>query len=88
VTAGLNLSSNLLVYESFYGETHLGAGGQLINIGLNPTVNSSYNSYQRSENLAYSVTPRTALVLSYTSLVGGWNTGIGSTVQAGVWLRF
>lgn len=88
VTAGLNLTPKLLVYESFYGETHLGAGGQLTNIGLNPTVNSSYNSYQLAENVAYNITPRTALVLNYTSLVGGSNTGIGSTVQAGVWLRF
>jgi hypothetical protein len=88
VTAGLHLTSKLLVYESFYGTTHLGAGGQLTNIGLNPTVNSSYDSYQLSENLAYALAPRTSLALSYTSLVGGWNTGIGSTLQAGVWLRF
>jgi len=87
-TAGLNLTPKLLVYESFYGTTHLGAGGQLTNIGLNPTVNSSYDAYQLSENLAYSFTPHTALALGYTSLVGGWNTGIGSTLQAGIWLRF
>ena len=88
VTAGLNLTRQLLVYESFYGTTHLGAGGQLTNIGLNPTVNSSYDAYQISENLAYALTPHTSIALSYTSLAGGWNTGIGSTLQAGVWLRF
>lgn len=88
VTAGLNLSSKFLVYESFFGNTHLGAGGQLTNIGLNPIVNSSYDAYQLSENVAYTFAPRTSLALSYTSLVGGWNTGIGSTLQAGVWLRF
>jgi hypothetical protein len=88
VTAGLHLTPNLLVYESFYGNTHLGAGGQLTNIGLNPTVNSSYDAYQISENLAIALAPHASLALSYTSLAGGWNTGIGSTVQAGVWLRF
>ena len=88
VTAGLNLTPRLLVYESFYGNTHLGAGGQLTNIGLNPTVNSSYDAYQISENLAYTFAPRTSLALSYTSLAGGWNTGIGSTLQAGAWFRF
>lgn len=88
VTVGLNLTSKLLAYESFYGTTHLGAGGRLMNIGLNPTVNSSYDAYQLSENLAYTFAPRTALALSYTSLIGGWNTGIGSTLQAGVWFRF
>jgi hypothetical protein len=88
VTAGINLTPRLLVYEAFYGNTHLGAGGQLTNIGLNPTVNSSYDAYQLAENVAYAFTPRTSLALSYTSLVGGWNTGVGSTLQAGVWLRF
>ncbi len=88
LTVGLNLSSKLLVYEAFYGTTHLGAGGQLTNIGLNPTVNSSYDAYQIAENVAYSFTPHVALTASYTSLAGGWNTGIGSTIQAGLWLRF
>jgi hypothetical protein len=88
VTAGLNLSRRLLVYESFYGTTHLGAGGTLTNIGLNPTVNASYDSYQLAENIAFALTPHTSLALTYQSLVGGWNTGIGSTLQAGVWLRF
>ena len=87
-TAGLNLNSTLLVYESYYGTTHLGAGGELTNIGLNPTVNSSFNSYTLSENLAIALSTRTSLALSYQSLLGGWNTGIGSTLQAGVWLRF
>ncbi len=88
VTVGLNLSSRLLVYESFYGTTHLGAGGTLTNIGLNPTVNASYDAYQLAENVAFALTPHTSLALTYQSLVGGWNTGIGSTLQAGVWLRF
>lgn len=88
LTVGLNLTSKLLFYESYYGTTHLGAGGQLTNIGLNPTVNSSFNSYYLSENVAYALTPRTSLALGYQSLLGGWNTGIGSTLQAGVWLRF
>lgn len=88
VTAGLNLNRSVLVYESFYGTTHLGAGGQLTNIGLNPTVNSSYDAYQVAENVAFNFSPHTSLALSYTSLAGGWNTGIGSTVSAGVWFRF
>jgi hypothetical protein len=88
VTVGLNLSRRLLVYESYYGTTHLGAGGTLTNIGLNPTVNASYDAYQLAENVAFALTPHTSLALSYESLVGGWNTGIGSTLQAGVWLRF
>jgi hypothetical protein len=87
-TVGYNLNSNLLLYESYYGTTHLGAGGQLTNIGLNPLVNSSYNSYTLSENLAIALSPRTSLAFSYQSLLGGWNTGIGSSLQAGVWLRF
>jgi hypothetical protein len=88
VTAGLNLTSRLLAYESFYGTTHLGAGGTLLNVGTNPTVNASYDAYYISENLAYAFTPRTSLALTYQTLAGGWNTGIGSTVQASVWLRF
>jgi hypothetical protein len=87
-TAGLNLNGKLLIYESYYGTTHLGAGGELTNVGLNPTVNSSYNSYTLSENLAVALSARTSIALSYQSLLGGWNTGIGSTLQAGVWLRF
>jgi hypothetical protein len=88
VTAGYNVTNRLLAYESYYGTTHLGAGGQLTDIGLNPLVNSSYDSYTLSENVAYAFSPRTSLALSYQSLLGGWNTGIGSTLQAGVWLRF
>jgi hypothetical protein len=88
LTVGLNLTSKVLVYESFYGTTHLGAGGQLTNIGLNPTVNSSFDSYYLAENLAYAVAPNASIALTYQSLLGGWNTGIGSTLQAGVWLRF
>jgi hypothetical protein len=88
VTAGYHLTNRLLAYESFYGVTHLGAGGQLTNIGLNPLVNSSYDSYTLAENVAVDLSAHTAIALSYTSLVGGWNTGIGSTLQAGVWLRF
>ena len=87
-TVGLNLTAKLLAYESYYGTTHLGAGGVLTNIGLNPTVNSSYDSYYLAENVAYALSPRTSIALSYQSLLGGWNTGIGSTLQAGVWLRF
>jgi hypothetical protein len=88
LTVGLNLTSKLLVYESYYGTTHLGAGGELTNIGLNPTVNSSYDSYYLAENVAFALTPHASLALTYQSLLGGWNTGIGSTLQAGVWLRF
>ena len=88
VTAGLNLSRSVLFYESFYGTTHLGAGGTLTNIGFNPTVNAVYDSYTLSENVAFSFTPRTALALTYQSQLGGWNTGIGTTVQAGLWQRF
>lgn len=88
VTVGLNATRRLLVYESYYGTTHLGAGGMLTNIGLNPTVNSSFDSYTLSENVAYAFSPRTSLALTYQSLIGGWNTGIGSTLQAGLWLRF
>lgn len=88
LTVGLNVTSKLLVYESYYGTTHLGAGGVLTNIGLNPTVNSSYNSYYLSENVAYALSPHTSLAVGYQALLGGWNTGIGSTLQAGVWLRF
>jgi hypothetical protein len=88
VTAGLHLNRALLFYESFYGTTHLGAGGVLTNIGLNPTVNAVYDSYTLSENVALSFTPRTALALTYQSQLGGWNTGIGTTVQAGLWQRF
>jgi hypothetical protein len=87
LTVGLNLTSKLLIYESYYGTTHLGAGGQLENIGLNPTVNSSYDSYYLAENVAFALTPHASLALTYQSLLGGWNTGIGSTLQAGVWLR-
>jgi hypothetical protein len=87
VTVGLNLTPRLLAYESYYGTTHLGAGGTLTNIGINPTLNASYDSYNLSENLAYALSPRTSLAVTYQALVGGWNTGIGSTLQAGVWLR-
>jgi hypothetical protein len=88
VTAGLHLNRAVLFYESFYGTTHLGAGGVLTNIGLNPTVNAVYDSYTLSENVAVSFTPRTALALTYQSQLGGWNTGIGATLQAGLWQRF
>jgi hypothetical protein len=88
VTAGLNLTRQLLVYESYYGTTHLGAGGTLIDIGLNPTVNSVYDSYTISENVAYAFTRKTALALTYQSQLGGWNTGIGTTLQAGLWFHF
>jgi len=88
VTAGLNLTRNLLFYESYYGTTHLGAGGTLTDIGSNPTVNSEYDSYTISENVAYAFTPRTALALTYQSQLGGWNTGLGNTLQAGAWFHF
>ncbi len=88
VTAGLHLTRALLAYESYYGTTHLGAGGTLTNIGLNPTVNAEYDSYTLSENVAFAFTPRTSLALTYQSQLGGWNTGIGSTLQAGLWHRF
>jgi len=87
-TVGLNLTAKLLAYESYYGTTHLGPGGVLTNVGLNPIVNSTYDSYYVSENVAYSLSPHTALAVSYQALLGGWNEGIGSTLQAGVWLRF
>jgi len=88
VTAGVNLDRQLLFYEQYYGTTHLGAGGTLTNIGLNPTVNAVYDSYTISENLAYTFAPRTALALTYQSQLGGWNSGIGTTFQAGLWHRF
>ena len=88
MTAGINLSKRVLVYESYYGTTHLGAGGTLLNIGLNPTVNAEYDSYTLSENLAYALSRGTSVALTYQSQLGGWNTGIGTTLQAGVWLRF
>jgi hypothetical protein len=88
VTAGINLSKRVLVYESYYGTTHLGAGGTLLNIGLNPTVNAEYDSYTLSENLAYALSRGTSLALTYQSQLGAWNSGIGTTLQAGVWLRF
>lgn len=88
VTAGLNLTHQLLVYESYYGTTHIGAGGTLTDIGVNPTVNSEYDSYTLSENVAYAFTRGTALALTYQSQLGGWNTGIGTTLQAGLWFHF
>jgi len=88
VTAGFNLTHQLLAYESYYGTTHIGAGGTLTDIGLNPSINSEYDSYTLSENVAYAFTPHTTLNLTYQSQLGGWNTGIGSTLQAGVWFRF
>jgi hypothetical protein len=88
VTAGLNLTHQLLFYEQYYGTTHLGAGGTLTNIGLNPTVNAVFDSYTISENVAYTFASRTALDLTYQTQLGGWNSGIGTTFQAGLWHRF
>jgi hypothetical protein len=87
VSAGLNFSKQFLFYESFYGTTHLGNGGTLVNVGLNPIVNSKYDSYTLTENLVYNFNPREALALSCQSLLGGTNIGIGDTFQAGVWIR-
>jgi len=87
-TAGLNVTRRLLIYESYNGTTHLGAGGTLINIGLNPTINAEYDSYTLSENAALAIGRRTSLALTYQSQLGGWNVGRGTTLQAGLWQRF
>jgi hypothetical protein len=87
VTAGVGFFKHFLYYESFYGTTHLGNGGTLMNVGINPIVNSKYDSYQLTEALVYNFNPREALSLSCQSLVGGSNVGIGDSLQASMWIR-
>jgi hypothetical protein len=87
VTAGYGFTPGFMLIESFFGTTHLGAGGELQNVGVNPIVNASYNSYQLSSNAVFSISPAVRAHFAYWNLLGGENVGIGSQVYGGLWFQ-
>ncbi len=86
-TAGYHATPGLLLYESYYGVTHLGAGGQLRDVGLNPTISSSYASYQLSSNAVFALTGSIGLHFAVWNLLGGENYGTGNEYFAGLWVH-
>jgi hypothetical protein len=88
VSVGYGLTPGVQVIESYFGTTHLGAGGQLQNVGVNPFVSSIYNSYQLSSNVIFALGQKVGLHVGYWKLLGGFNVGTGSQLYAGFWLKF
>lgn len=86
-TLGYHATPGILLFESYYGTTHLGAGSQLHNVGLNPTISSSYDSYQLGSNAVFDLTGSVALHLAVWNLLGGENYGTGDQIYAGLWVH-
>lgn len=87
-TLGLNVTPGLLAIVQYFGTTHLGAGGTLQNIGVNPTVNAVYDSYQGTGTLVVKLTPVLYLDGSVTNQLAGRNIGIGQIYGFGLWAKF
>lgn len=86
--AGYSVTPALLVIESFFGGTHLGGGGLLTNIGINPTVSAVYDSYASATSVVIKLTPALSLNANVWNQLGGRNAGIGQNYGLGFWGRF
>ncbi len=87
-TAGLKVTPGVLLMESYFGTTALGNGGQVTDLGQNPIKSTRYNSYQLTEAATLDMSPNVGLNINVWNLVGGNSIGIGTTVGAGLWIRF
>jgi hypothetical protein len=86
--AGYSVTPGVMIIDSFFGETHLGGGGSLTNIGINPTISAVYDSYANSASVVIKITPAVSLTADVWNQLGGRSAGIGQNYGVGFWGRF
>lgn len=86
-TAGLNLTSRVMVEAQFFGIKGL-RNGTPFQDGTNPNVQADFDLYKGQASMVFRVAPRTRLQLGWNDAFAGRNTGTGQTALVALWLDF
>jgi len=87
-TVGVHVTPGILLLESYFGSTAIGNGGQVNNLALNPITSTRYSAYQLTEAATFDLSKNIGLNVNVWNLIGGESIGIGTTVGAGLWIKF